>query len=98
MGIPSKRRTKQQKRERASHFALVKVGLTTCSHCKKTIIPHRVCPFCGYYGGREVVKMDKYFKKRERQRKARGGARPKEEKVKEEKEKKEEKKDAERKK
>jgi large subunit ribosomal protein L32 len=93
MGLPSKRRTKQQKRERASHFALVKVGLTTCSHCKKTIIPHRVCPFCGYYGGREVVKMDKYFKKRERQRKARGQAKPKEEK-----EEKKEKKDVEKKK
>ena len=91
MGIPSKRRTKQQKRERASHFALVKIGLTTCTHCKKEIIPHRVCPFCGYYGGREVVKMDKYFKKLERQRTARGQSKPKEEK-------KEEKKDAEKKK
>lgn len=58
MGLPSKRRTKQSKRERSSHFALVQTGLTTCTHCKKKIRPHRVCPFCGYYKGREIIKKD----------------------------------------
>ena len=57
MGLPAKRRTKQSKRERAAHFALSKSSLTTCSHCKRKIRPHRVCPHCGYYDGREVVKM-----------------------------------------
>jgi large subunit ribosomal protein L32 len=57
MGLPSKRRTKQQKRERASHFALVERGLTICSHCKRKILPHHVCPFCGYYRGRLVLKI-----------------------------------------
>lgn len=57
MGLPSKRRTKQQKRERASHFALVERGLTTCSHCKRKILPHHVCPHCGYYRGRLVLKI-----------------------------------------
>lgn len=57
MGLPSKRRTKQQKRERASHFALVETSLTTCSHCQRRILPHRVCPHCGYYRGRSVIKI-----------------------------------------
>lgn len=57
MGLPAKRRTKQSKRERAAHFALKKFTLATCSHCKRKIRPHQVCPHCGYYQGREVVKM-----------------------------------------
>ncbi len=57
MGLPAKRRTKQSKRERAAHFALKKFTLATCSHCKRKIRPHQVCPHCGYYKGREVVKM-----------------------------------------
>jgi large subunit ribosomal protein L32 len=57
MGLPAKRRTKQSKRERASHFAISQVSLVACSHCKRMIRPHRVCQYCGYYQGREVVKM-----------------------------------------
>jgi len=63
MGLPSKRRTKQQKRERSSHFALVDKTLTACSHCKRKILPHRVCPHCGYYRGRMVVKMTSKLEK-----------------------------------
>lgn len=69
MGLPSKRRTKQQKRERASHFALAETGLTTCSHCKKKILPHHVCPHCGYYRGRQVIKMDVFSKKKKKKEK-----------------------------
>jgi len=68
MGLPSKRRTKQQKRERASHFALVEVGLTTCGHCKKKMLPHHVCPHCGYYRGRQVIKKDLFSKKKGKER------------------------------
>lgn len=57
MGLPAKRRTKQSKRERASHFALKSFTLAPCSHCKRNIAPHRVCPHCGWYRGREVVKI-----------------------------------------
>lgn len=68
MGLPSKRRTKQQKRERASHFALVETGLTACSHCKKRILPHHICPHCGYYRGRQVIKKDLFSKKKGKER------------------------------
>ncbi|MBI4426039.1 MAG: 50S ribosomal protein L32 [Candidatus Kerfeldbacteria bacterium] len=68
MGLPAKRRTKQSKRERASHFALVKANLTTCSHCKRKILPHRVCPYCGYYRGREVLKLETILGKKAQRR------------------------------
>lgn len=70
MGLPSKRRTKQQKRERASHFALVEQSLTTCSHCKRKILPHRVCPHCGYYRGRDVLMLSKRLERKSKKRQA----------------------------
>jgi large subunit ribosomal protein L32 len=56
MGLPSKRRTKQSKRDRASHFALTPANTRPCPKCKHPTLPHRVCAFCGTYKGRQVVK------------------------------------------
>lgn len=57
MGLPAKRRTKQSKRERAAHFAISAASTTTCPKCKHAILPHRVCANCGYYRGRDVLKL-----------------------------------------
>ena len=57
MGLPSKKRTKQSKRERAAHFALKSTGLNACPKCKKPVKPHYACKNCGTYKGREVVKV-----------------------------------------
>ena len=73
MGLPAKRRTKQSKRERASHFAIKKFALTTCSHCHRKIRPHVVCPHCGYYQGRQVLKITSKVEKRAKKNKAARG-------------------------
>lgn len=57
MGLPGHRRTSGDKRRRASHFALKPASFTTCSHCKQPVLPHRVCSNCGYYRGRQVLKL-----------------------------------------
>ncbi len=31
---------------------------TTCPHCGEVILPYRACPACGYYRGRQAVKID----------------------------------------
>ncbi len=56
MGLPGHRRTSSHKRRRASHFALVKIDLRVCSKCKKLLLPHTACKFCGSYNGRQVTK------------------------------------------
>lgn len=55
MAVPFRRTSKTTKRMRRSHMSLAVTGLTTCSHCGATITAHRVCPKCGYYGGKQVV-------------------------------------------
>ncbi len=57
MGLPGKRRTKSSKLRRAAHFALKRVKLINCPKCHKPLMPHRVCAFCGYYRGQEVIKI-----------------------------------------
>ena len=79
MGLPAKRRTKQSKRERASHFALKTFRLTTCSHCSRKIRPHTVCPHCGYYNGRQVLNITSKAEKRAKKSKAARGEKDKQE-------------------
>ena len=73
MSVPGKRRARSEKRRRASHFALKKRILTVCAHCKKAILPHMICPFCGYYKGREVIhirlKKEKEKRKKDKEKK-----------------------------
>lgn len=57
MSVPKKRRTKSSVKRRQSHHALKKQSLASCPQCGKAIKPHLACTFCGYYKGKEVVKM-----------------------------------------
>ena len=34
------------------------VGTTKCPNCGEAIRPHRVCPKCGFYKGKEEVKQE----------------------------------------
>lgn len=56
MAVPKKRtsRTRRDKR-RAQHKAGV-ARLNSCPKCHSPRLPHRVCPTCGTYAGREVIK------------------------------------------
>lgn len=56
MGLPGHRRTSSHKRRRAAHFAMKTTTLALCEKCKKTVLPHRACAFCGTYKGRQVIK------------------------------------------
>ena len=59
MALPKKRQSRARTRKRRSHHALKRVGVSSCPRCGAVKEPHRVCPNCGYYGGREVIPMEK---------------------------------------
>jgi large subunit ribosomal protein L32 len=58
MGVPKRRASKARKRKRRTHWKLSTPGMTKCSHCGQMKRPHNVCPNCGHYGGREVVRIE----------------------------------------
>jgi large subunit ribosomal protein L32 len=43
---------------RRAHDALKAAGLSECPNCHEPKLPHRVCPHCGQYKGREVVEVE----------------------------------------
>lgn len=59
MPVPAKRRSSSKLRRTRAHQALKKIIFISCAHCKKEILPHHICPFCGYYKGREIIVSQK---------------------------------------
>lgn len=55
MGLPSKKSTKTGKKRRLALLKYKKTHLSTCPKCKKPVLPHQACFFCGTYRGREVI-------------------------------------------
>ncbi|RMF25375.1 MAG: 50S ribosomal protein L32 [Deltaproteobacteria bacterium] len=55
MPVPKRRTSKSKRNKRRSHDALKQPSFGTCSHCGARTVPHRACPSCGHYRGREVV-------------------------------------------
>ncbi|MCB9666993.1 MAG: 50S ribosomal protein L32 [Myxococcales bacterium] len=58
MAVP-KRRTSRSRRDmrRANHQRITAPAMSVCPACGETSIPHRACPSCGQYRGREVVSV-----------------------------------------
>jgi large subunit ribosomal protein L32 len=40
---------------RRSHHHVKPTQVQYCPRCEQPVLPHRVCPNCGFYQGREVV-------------------------------------------
>ena len=59
MAVPARRVSKTSGRMRRTHYKITANGTTTCKKCGEEIRPHRVCPKCGSYKGKEVIKKDK---------------------------------------
>lgn len=56
MAEPKKKKSKSRSRmRRAKYYKMRELTLVECSHCHELILPHRVCPYCGYYAREEVI-------------------------------------------
>lgn len=58
MAVPKRRTSRSRRDQRRSHDALASPVRSLCPQCKEPKLPHRVCPTCGTYRGREVVRVD----------------------------------------
>lgn len=56
--VPKKRTSKASRDSRRSHHALSAPSLSPCPQCKELKPMHQVCPHCGSYRGREVIKVE----------------------------------------
>ena len=56
--LPKRKKTSSRARNRLSHTAIKPPQMVACPQCHSQILPHHACPTCGYYNGREVVKIE----------------------------------------
>lgn len=67
MANPKRRHSKQRGRLRRTFYKVRSKNLSKCPQCGKLKLPHRICPFCGYYKGEaRVTILTKEEKKKER--------------------------------
>jgi len=55
MAVPKQKQSHSRTNKRRSQHKISPPGLQSCPQCHEPKLPHRVCPHCGYYAGREVV-------------------------------------------
>jgi len=65
MAHPKRKHSRSRGRKRRTHQKITAPLLVECGQCRKNKPAHMVCPFCGYYGGKEVIKI-KLKKKKEK--------------------------------
>jgi len=57
MALPKRRHSKTRGRKRRTFWKLTGRGLAVCPHCKNPKPTHTVCLVCGYYNGKQVIKI-----------------------------------------
>ncbi|MBN2861410.1 MAG: 50S ribosomal protein L32 [Sphaerochaetaceae bacterium] len=56
MAVPKYKTSKARAAKRKSaNMRLASPTLSVCGTCGNTVVPHRVCPKCGFYRGKQVI-------------------------------------------
>ena len=55
MAVPKKKMSRSRSRRRKAMWKVSAPRTVLCQTCNSPHLPHRVCPECGSYRGREVV-------------------------------------------
>lgn len=56
MGVPKRKPSKSRIRMRRAYNSVLKLPqIQKCPQCDEPYVPHRVCPACGFYKGRQVI-------------------------------------------
>ena len=58
MANPKQKHSKARTRTRRSQWKTAAASVISCPNCKSPIRPHHVCPTCGQYRGRQVLKLE----------------------------------------
>lgn len=58
MAVPKQKQSHARTAKRRAQHKAATSSYNACPQCHSPRLPHRVCPTCGYYRGREVVSPD----------------------------------------
>ncbi|MFP4562494.1 MAG: 50S ribosomal protein L32 [Spirochaetia bacterium] len=61
MAVPKYKTSKARTRRRRSiNMKLNAPNLIECSTCGNKVLPHRVCPKCGFYRGKQILELEDF--------------------------------------
>ena len=58
MAVPKKKQSHSRTSLRRANHKIATPAVNACPRCHSPRRPHRVCPVCGTYAGREIVSAD----------------------------------------
>jgi large subunit ribosomal protein L32 len=58
MGVPKRRQSSSRRDKRRAHDRLTPPQISHCPQCHEPMVPHHICPHCGSYKGKEIVKPE----------------------------------------
>jgi large subunit ribosomal protein L32 len=58
MAVPKKKQSKTRSRKRHAQWKAKAPTYSACPQCHQPKLPHRVCPNCGTYAGRQAVEVE----------------------------------------
>ena len=59
MAVPKRKISKARRdKRRASNIKMTAPNYVECPQCHEPMMPHRVCPSCGYYNGEQVISVE----------------------------------------
>ncbi len=64
MAVPKRRTSHSKQGMRRSHHAVKAIQVQYCKQCNEPVMPHRVCPNCGFFQGRTVVTAEEATEKK----------------------------------
>jgi len=59
MAVPKQKVSRARKGKRNANRGLKRPGIGYCPRCDAAIQPHRACPICGFYAGRDALRAEK---------------------------------------
>lgn len=57
MAVPKRKTSRASRDKRRAHDGATAPNVVLCSNCKEPKLSHIVCPKCGYYKGKQRLKV-----------------------------------------
>lgn len=57
MAVPKRKHSKSRRNKGRTHLKLFVQTVVECPNCHELKLPHRVCPQCGKYKGRQIIEV-----------------------------------------
>ena len=58
MAVPKNKVSKARRNSRRANWKLTAPNMVECPKCHEFKMPHKVCKACGYYNGKEIIKVE----------------------------------------